>query len=114
MKLESTIDGYTFPYLFSDNNAYIYSNGLKGYKLWKFNRKIKQGFDNANKKLKITFDKKECFYGPFKGEFGHFTAHTLPFLMYLHKNKVKIHYCGMELHKPFLIDEEGNSIIYKF
>jgi hypothetical protein len=30
--------------------------------------------------------------------------------MYLHKNGVKIHYCGMELHKPFMVDETGKPI----
>ncbi len=57
---------------------------------------------------------KRCFYGPFKGEFGHFLLHNLPFLVHLHKQGVAIHYCGMELHKPFLIDESGNSIIAKW
>ncbi len=57
---------------------------------------------------------KECFYGPFKGEFGHFLLHNLPFLMHLYYKGVKIHYCGMELHKPFLIDDKGNSIIHEF
>lgn len=55
--------------------------------------------------------KNVCYYGPFKGEFGHFLLHNLPFLIHLHKNNVKIHYCGMELHKPFLVDENGESII---
>ena len=57
---------------------------------------------------------KECYFGPFKGEFGHFLLHNLPFLMHLHKNGVKIHYCGLELHKSFLVDNKGNSIIYKY
>ncbi len=57
---------------------------------------------------------KECFYGPFKGEFGHFLLHNLPFLSHLHQQGVKIHYCGMELHKAFLVDEKRNSIIYKY
>jgi hypothetical protein len=114
MKLESKIDNYTFPYLFSDNSAYIHNNGLKGLGLWKFKRKVKNHFKTADKRLKLSISKGECFYGPFKGEFGHFTAHTLPFLMFLHKNNVKIHYCGMELHLPFLVDESGKSIIHKF
>lgn len=57
---------------------------------------------------------KECYYGPFKGEFGHLLLHTTPFLMYLYKRGVKIHFCGLEIGKPFLIDDKGNSIIYKF
>jgi hypothetical protein len=57
---------------------------------------------------------KECYYGPFKGEFGHFLLHNLPFLMNLHHRGVRIHYCGLELHRPFLVDGSGNSIIYKW
>lgn len=67
-----------------------------------------------NRFYRKSIKSKECFYGPFKGEFGHFLLHNLPFLVHLHKKGVKIHYCGMELHKPFLIDEEGNSIIYRW
>lgn len=57
---------------------------------------------------------KECYYGPFKGEFGHLLLHTVPFLMHLYKQGVKIHFCGVEIGKPFLIDDKGNSIIHKF
>ncbi len=57
---------------------------------------------------------KECYYGPFKGEFGHFLLHNLPFLIHLHHQGVRIHYCGLELHRPFLVAEEGKSIIFKF
>lgn len=57
---------------------------------------------------------KVCYYGPFKGEFGHFLLHNLPFLSHLHLNGVAIHYCGMELHKPMLVDANGKSIIHKW
>ncbi len=57
---------------------------------------------------------KECYFGPFKGEFGHLLLHTVPFLMHLHKNGVKIYFCGLEIGKPFLINDNGESIIYKF
>ncbi|MCA1764007.1 MAG: hypothetical protein ABR574_05620 [Cryomorphaceae bacterium] len=57
---------------------------------------------------------KECYYGPFKGEFGHFLLHNLPFLVHLYENNVRIHYCGMELHGPFLVNETGESIIHKW
>lgn len=57
---------------------------------------------------------KECYYGPFKGEFGHFLLHNLPYLTYLHKHGVKINYCGMTLHEAFLHDETGASIINKW
>lgn len=57
---------------------------------------------------------KECYYGPFKGEFGHLLLHTTPFLMHLHKMGVKIHFCGLEIGRPFLINDKGESIIHKF
>ncbi|MFT6996422.1 MAG: hypothetical protein ACJAQ4_000163 [Cryomorphaceae bacterium] len=63
---------------------------------------------------KKTLKEKVCYYGPFKGEFGHFLLHNLPFLMHLHKKGVKIHYCGMSLHKPFMLDENGKSILSSF
>jgi hypothetical protein len=75
---------------------------------------VLRAFFKINAFYKKALKEKECFYGPFKGEFGHFLLHTLPFLMHLHQKGVKIHYCGMALHKPFLIDEQGNSIIYQF
>ncbi len=75
---------------------------------------VLRAYFKINAFYKKALSEKECFYGPFKGEFGHFLLHTLPFLMHLHQKGVKIHYCGMALHKPFLIDEQGNSIIYQF
>jgi hypothetical protein len=57
---------------------------------------------------------KECYYGPFKGEFGHFLLHNLPFLTGLYKKGVKIHYCGMQLHEAFLVDDKGKPIVYKY
>lgn len=110
----STVNNITFPYALSDNNTYARQIGLKGLSLLVFKLKIISGYQAANRRLAKTLKRKKCYYGPFKGEFGHFLAHTLPFLMYLHKNGVHIIYCGMELHKPFLIDESGNSIIAEF
>lgn len=112
MKILSRIDGYNFPYLLSDNESYAES--LSFVQKIKFNLKVKLEFSKAEQKLKESIKKGICYYGPFKGEFGHFTAHTLPFLMYLHNKDVKIIYCGMELHKPFMIDENGNSIVDEF
>lgn len=57
---------------------------------------------------------RECYYGPFKGEFGHFLLHNLPFLSHLHQQGVKINYCGMALHKAFLVDDKGNSILHSY
>ena len=113
-ELSSTIDGITFPYEFSDNKSYARHSGLKGIGLLKFWLKIFSGYRDADRKLAATLKGKKCYYGPFKGEFGHFTAHTLPFIMYLHHLGVEIIYCGMELHKPFLVDEKGNSLVTEF
>ncbi len=62
-------------------------------------------------KLYLTLLTKPCYYGPFKGEIGHLLSHSVPFLSYLHSKGVKIHYCGMEIFKPFLVDEKGNLIV---
>lgn len=111
---QSVVDGIEFPAALSNNQTYVAQTGLKGWPLLKFWLKVAYGYYQANRKLKKTIQLKSCFYGPFKGEFGHFLAHTLPFLMYLHKQGVKIHYCGMSLHKPFMVDEAGKSIVTHF
>lgn len=114
MKMESEIDGYKFPFLIMDNRTFAYQNGYKGFALFKYWLKIYLNYFKANQKLKKTLRIGKCYYGPFKGEFGHFTAHNLPFLTYLHKRGVKIIYCGMELHSPLLVDEKGDSILYEY
>jgi hypothetical protein len=113
-KQTSTINGITFPFLFSDNETYLSQNNIKGLQRLKFNCKVFLFYLKTTFQLITALLIKKCYYGPFKGEFGHFTAHTLPFLMYLHKKGVKIHYCGMELHKAFLVDTKGASIIDTF
>lgn len=113
-EVKSIVNGIEFPSALSNNQTYVIQAGLKGLALIKFWIKVAYGFYKANRRLKETIRKRACFYGPFKGEFGHFLAHTLPFLMYLHKRGVKINYCGMSLHKPFMVDETGNSIVEQF
>jgi len=97
---------------FSDN--VFFAKQYSGLALARFWFRIARGYISAYFKLYWTLLVKKCYYGPFKGEFGHFLAHNLPFLMYLHSKGVKIYYCGMELHKPFLVDENGNSIIERY
>ena len=109
-------DSLTYRYApkgdFSDNKFFAKQySGLKRLRFW---FKIWRGYAAANRRLSRTLQLKKCYYGPFKGEFGHFLAHNLPFLSYLHSKGVKIQYCGMELHKPFLVDETGESIIEKY
>ncbi|MFZ6050959.1 hypothetical protein [Halocola ammonii] len=96
----------------SDYSPYVDTlSGVKRLKFW-FN--IWRDKRKAERKLKESINKGECFFGPFKGEFGHFLAHTAPFVGYLHSHGVKVHYCGMELHKPFLIDENGESLVTSY
>lgn len=98
----------------SDVESYIRSRNLSGVTLLKFRFRLFRERRKTRKRLAETLRLKECFYGPFKGEFGHFLAHTLPFLGYLHKHGVKIHYCGMALHKPFIVDENKKSILASY
>ncbi len=97
---------------YSDNT--IFAKRYSGVALIKFWLKIYFNYFKTYLKLARTLILKECYYGPFKGEFGHFLAHNLPFLMYLYSKGVKIHYCGMDLHKPFLVDENKKSIIAQY
>lgn len=96
----------------SDNVSF--ARNYKGLARLRFWLKVWRGNRAAEWRLRRTLKKKICYFGPFKGEFGHMTAHTAPFLMYLHKHGVKIIYCGMEVHKPLLVDDNRNSIIHDF
>lgn len=110
-KQSSTVNEIVFPYALSDNSNFVQESGLKGLARLKFWTKIYLNYRKADARLTQTLKQKKCYYGPFKGEMGHFLAHTLPFLMYLHKHGVQIIYCGMELHRPFIIDEKGNPLV---
>lgn len=112
--MESVIDGYVFPHPFSDNKTFAIQNNVKGLSLLKYWVKIYWNYFLTDRRLKKSIRLGKCYIGPFKGEYGHMTAHTAPFLMYLHKHGVKILYCGMELHKPLLVDETGKNIIHDF
>lgn len=113
-RAHSEVGGYVFDYYLSDNQGYAKSHNLRGISWLRFWIQIILGYYFANRKLRLTIKRGLCFYGPFKGEFGHFLAHTLPFLVFLHSKKVKIIYCGIEIHEPFLLDEEGKSILHEF
>ena len=75
---------------------------------------VYKAYRTINRFYKEALATKECYYGPFKGEFGHFLLHNLPFLSHLHQQGVKIHYCGMALHKPFLVNDQGQSIVHTY
>jgi hypothetical protein len=113
-KVEVEINGIKFFHKISNAEKHIHQHGLKGWKKFLFMKRLNSEIRKASSRLNETFKLKECYYGPFKGEFGHFLAHSLPFLMLLHRKNVKIHYCGLEIHRPFLVDEKGNSIVSTF
>lgn len=95
----------------SNYKTYIKQNNLSGFSALKFRLKVYCSIFKTHLKLLQTLRKKECFVGPFKGEFGHMLAHNAPFMMYLHKKGVKINYCGMTLHLPLLVNDQKKSII---
>lgn len=96
----------------SDNKHFAKQfKGLARYKFW---LKIYLNYWKTTRKVKKAIRDSECYYGPFKGEFGHFTAHTLPFISFLHSKGVKVHYCGMELHRPIMVDDNGNEVVHTF
>ena len=107
-------DYRVFPQRLSNNETFLKQSGMSFLARLKFKWKLKKEFKKADQRLDTTLAMKECYYGPFKGEFGHFLAHTLPFLMYLNSKGVKIHYCGISLHRPFMVDERGESIVASF
>lgn len=108
------IAGFEFEHALSNNETYMSQQGYNLFQKVKFRAKVRKVFKAAEMRLKETLEKGHCYYGPFKGEFGHMLAHSLPFLHYLYSQGVKIHYCGMELHKPLLVDASGHSIIHKW
>jgi hypothetical protein len=83
--------------------------GVIGYRWMTWRAKLR-----LNRFYSEALDAGECYYGPFKGEFGHLLLHNLPFLVHLHKQGVRINYCGMELHKPFFVDEAGKDFLHSF
>ena len=100
--------------VFSDNVKFANVNNLSGFNRRRYFFKIWRGYAFTSLKLFCAIIFKRCYYGPFKGEFGNFLGHNLPFLAYLHSKGVKIYYCGMLLHKPLLVNESGEEIIYKY
>lgn len=60
--------------------------------------------------LNEALEQKECYYGPFAGEFGWLLAHILPFMSYLYSKGVRIHFCGNDGQESLCIDDEGNHL----
>ena len=92
----------------------------KGYRGLNIKGKIRFFYILMSNDLKLqrfmasALKKKECYVGPFIGEFGNFLLHMLPFIGFLHKTGIKVHYCGMTNHASFLIDQNGENIYHSF
>ena len=107
------IAGFKFNNALSNNETFVDQQGYNFIRRFLFKRKVKKLYQETERKIEEAIQKGACYYGPFKGEFGHALAHTTPFLMYLYNRGVKIHYCGMDIHLPILKDEKGESIIHR-
>ena len=102
--------------LYEDDATYP-EKGLRGLN-WKGRLKFRSQLFRDNLKLerlyKQTLVKKECYVGPFWGEFGNFLSSFLPFVMHLSENGVKVNVICLEHYKPFFKTAEGNYIYNEF
>lgn len=99
------------------NQATLASKGYRGLNFFgkiKFTQILFQNNKKLNHFEKLATKKKECYIGPFIGEFGNFLLHILPFISYLDNQGIKVHYCGLELHRPFLKNKEGKDFLASF
>ena len=71
-------------------------------------------FNKADNLLKNSIQKKECYFGPFVGEFGHLLSHVIPFISYLNELDVKVNYMGPEIHKPLFKSSKSSYIINNY
>jgi hypothetical protein len=106
--LKKVINGW----IYTDN--YKYANEYTGISRYRYYFKIFRGHLKAHVRLLEVKAKGECYIGPFIGEFGNFLSFILPFLTYLHSKGIKVHYCGMQLYKPFMYDENRQLIVRSF
>ena len=99
-------------WVYTDNHKY--ASEYKGIRKYRYYFKIFRGYLKAHLKMMRTRIKGECYIGPFIGEFGNFLSFILPYLNYLQSKGVKVHYCGMQLYKPFMYDENKQLIVSSF
>jgi len=71
-------------------------------------------FNKSDLLLNDTLIKKECFFGPFVGEFGHLLSHIVPLLSYLKEKGVDVHYIGPAIHKAYFYDSKSNLIVKSY
>ena len=99
------------------NQATYASKGYRGLNVFgkvKFYQILRKNNKTLNQFYADALNKKECFIGPFIGEFGNFLLHLLPFISHLNENGVKVNYCGLELHRPFLVNSKGEHFLYNY
>jgi hypothetical protein len=104
-------------YCLYENDATYPEKGLRGLN-WKGQLKFKAFLFRDDQKLKglykKTISKKECYVGPFWGEFGNFLLHFLPFVMHLHKFGIKVHVICLGHYESFFRDENAKVIYSSF
>ena len=99
--------------LYYKNDNTTVSKGYRGLNLFgkiKFSSIIASSLWEVHSFHRKTLKKRECYIGPFWGEFGNFLLHFLPYIVYLHKRGIKLNLCCLENYIPFLTDEKGNKI----
>ena len=104
-------------YCLYENDATYPDKGLRGLN-WKGRLKFKAFLTKDKLKLdsiyKQAISKKECYVGPFWGEFGNFLLHYLPFVMHLSERGVKVNVICLEHYRPFFKNAEGKYIYNEF
>jgi hypothetical protein len=104
----SEVNGIRFQTEFSDINNYCRQNKLTLFDRVKLKLKSVLIYVITDLKVKkAIWFKEKVYLGPFVGEFGNFLGHTLPLIGYLSKNGVEVHFCGLELFRPFCVDDNG-------
>lgn len=108
----SEVSGIRFQSEFSDVNRFCRLHKLSMFDSAKLKLKLVLVYAlNIFRIKKSIWLKQKLFIGPFVGEFGNFLGHALPFISFLHKKGIEVHFCGLELFRPFLIDYNGNEIV---
>ena len=93
--------------MYSGFKRLVYSKIILPFKLFRWKLKFRLLYF-------FSIITRHCWYGPFTGEFGHLLGHNLPFVAHLYSKGVKINFCGLEIHKPFFVDEKGQPVVSKY
>ena len=104
-------------YCLYENDATYPEKGLRGLN-WKGRLKFNSILFKDSRKLdrlyKQALSTKECYLGPFWGEFGNFLLHFLPFVLHLSDLGIKVNVICLEHYKPFFRNIAGNYIYNEF